>query len=170
MKKCIGDGVHAYRPTITKASIPLAVVALLVPAASALGALAGWWPTWVIATAIAGSVLLFDISFLMPFLMTWEVRHGVISGPAGYGVNTLQLERIDDGRSRIRADGSVMLVDDLGSTLHLPRGYLAQDEIVEMLEILGVDARRLPKAGLEAWRLRITGRPARRPAGIARCG
>ena len=63
-------------------------------------------------------------------------------------------------------DGSVMLVDDPGSTLHLPRasgpGRNRRDAKTWCPAWL--------KAGLEAWRLRITGRPACRPAGIAGAG
>ena len=60
-----------------------------------------------------------------------NVQHGVISGPSGYGINTLRLERIDHGRSSVSGTGEARLVDDLGSTLALSPLLLSPEGIHE---------------------------------------
>ncbi len=147
MRRVRADGVVEFRPTITRASLPLAVTAVGVPAACVV--LVRWdgLPWWAAFTALAGSLLVFGISFVMPYLHTVEVEHGRIAGPSGYGINTLRLERIDLRRSHIDELGQATLVDDLGSELVLSRLLLPADEIAEAVALFGLDPDALARTG-----------------------
>ena len=139
MKRVLADGRVEFRPSITASSLPLAITAIVVPLGTGGLCSFGLAPWWMVATAIAGSILLFCISFLMPFLLAVVVHNGEISGPSGYGVNTLRLERIDPARTRMDAMGGVVLVDDLGSELRLAPGMLSAAEVREAIAIFGLD-------------------------------
>lgn len=139
MKRVLATGEVVFRPSITRASLPLAGSAVMLPVLTGLLVRGGVLEWWTLGTALAGSVLVFGVSFVMPFLCTFHVKPGEISGPSGYGINTLRLDRLDHGRTRLHASGEVELVDDLGSRLHLSRAYLTGEEILDALRIFGVD-------------------------------
>ena len=139
MKRVLPDGSAEFRPTIARASLPLAFPAVAVPLASIGLARFDLVPWWMAFTALSGSLLMFGASFLMPWLQTVRVEHGRIAGPAGYGINTLHLHRIDLRASRIDASGQATLVDELGSTLVLSPMLLPAEEIAEAVALFGLD-------------------------------
>jgi len=139
MKRVLADESVEFRPSITRSSIPLAITAIGVPIATGALHWSGLVPWWMLGTAMAGSVLAFGISFLMPFLQTVVVRHGEISGPSGYGVNTLRLEKIDLEKSCIDESGRAVLVDSLGSVLTLTPAMLTAEEVHEAVKLFGLD-------------------------------
>lgn len=137
-----------FRPSITRASLPLAVGAVALPAATGVLVRLDLLPWWTLATALAGSLLVFATSFLMPLLRSVRVRPGEISGPAAYGIHTLRLERLDLARSFVDEPGQALLVDRVGSQLLLSRMDLREAEIVEALEISGLDPDRLRRVAM----------------------
>ena len=139
MKRTLPDGSTEFRPTIARASLPLAFSAVAVPLAGVVLAQFDLVPWWMAFTALSGSLLMFGASFLMPWLQTVRVEHGCIAGPSGYGINTLQLHRIDLRKSCIDAFGQATLVDDLGSTLVLSPTLLPAEEIAEAVVLFGLD-------------------------------
>ena len=54
MKRVLDDGEVVFRPSITRASLPLAVVALGVPSLAGLLVSSGLLEWWVVGTAICG--------------------------------------------------------------------------------------------------------------------
>lgn len=102
------------------------------------------------AHGVAGSLLWFATSFLMPFLRSVRVRPGEISGPMGYGVHTLRLERLDLPRCRLDDAGQALLVDQVGSELFLGLLDLRPEEIHEALVIFGLDPAQLRRTRLDA--------------------
>jgi hypothetical protein len=139
MKRIFADERVEFRPSITRSSIPLAITAVVVPLATGVLCWLGLIQWWALGTAMAGAVLVFGISFLMPFLQTVVVRHGEISGPSGYGVNTLRLEKIDPARTFMDETGQAILVDDLGSVLVLAPIMLSAEEVREAVTLFGLD-------------------------------
>ena len=139
MKRVFADERVEFRPSITRSSVPLAITAIVVPLATGGLCWLGLIPWWALGTAMAGAVLVFGISFLMPFLQTVVVRYGEISGPSGYGVNTLRLEKIDLARSLMDETGRAILVDSLGSVLMLTPGMLSPEEVREAVALFGLD-------------------------------
>ena len=139
MKRIARDGTAEFRPTLFRASLPLAFTAVFVSLLAAACVAWGGAPSWIIGTAATGSVLVFLVSFVMPFLSAVVVEPGRISGPSGYGMNTLHLERLDRVRCGIDRLGRTVLVDDLGSRLVLDAAGIRADEIDEALRIFGVD-------------------------------
>lgn len=139
MKRVAADGTIESRPGIARASLPLAVTAIAVTVVAAGFVRLGGAPFWVIGTAATGAFLLFCISFVMPFLSTVVVRPGCISGPSGYGMNTLYLDRLDLARCGIDSLGRTRLVDDLGSRLILDEAGISRAEIDEALRVFGLD-------------------------------
>jgi hypothetical protein len=131
VKRIRADGAVEFRPTLARASLPLGITAVLVPAATGVLCRLDFLPLWMLFTALAGSLFVFATSFVMPWLQAVSVQHGVISGPSGHGINTLRLERIDHDRSCVSETGEARLVDDLGSTLVLSPLLLDPEEIHE---------------------------------------
>src|SRR5688572_25696465 len=139
MRREEDDGFVEFRPSITAVSMHLAQSAVLVVLMAAIMAWIEAVPTWVVATAIAGALLVFGISFIMPWLQTVRVRPGVLQAPAGYGDNVLKLDRIRMAHCHRDALGNATLVDDLGSRITLRANLLAAEEIDEILVIFGID-------------------------------
>ncbi|MUV15696.1 hypothetical protein [Noviluteimonas gilva] len=147
MKLDAGDGCVEFRPSRTAASLPIAAAAVSTALIAMTGAFQGWWPAWVVFTAIAGALFAFGISFLMPWLQTVRVRAGEISAPAGYGDNTLRIERVVREKCYFDAFGSAWLIDDLGSRVMLNAALLRAEEIEEALLIFGIDPDAMARIG-----------------------
>lgn len=143
MKPLRSDGSVEFRPSVTRASIPLAATAVIFVSVTGLLAAWGRLSALFFALSLVSAAFLFCFSFIHPWLLGVEVRPGTIRVPSGYGINTLLLVQIDRNRCRWLPDGSVELVDRIGSRAVLQAAFLGPSEIEEALAIFGLSPREI---------------------------